>query len=115
MSQPIREYYNLSRLIQEQVIKEGKTEKMYQVLKKEDVIQSLLMEQPEDKLFELRQKLGKVFLEMCLSLHFVNKPVENCIEDFMKNKVLDLFIQSGYYQIAISQQLIHNGLSDIDQ
>lgn len=42
MSQPIREYYNLSRLVGEKLVKDGKRVKMYEVVTKEDVIQSLL-------------------------------------------------------------------------
>lgn len=69
---------------------------MYKVLNKEDIIQSLLEEEPKGKLLEYRLKLGRVFLEMCLSLHFVNNPVETCIEDFMNKRVLEMFEKSGF-------------------
>jgi len=34
-------------------------------------------------------------------MHLINDPAKNCIEDFMENNVLDLFMKSGYYEIAI--------------
>lgn len=89
MTTPIQEYINLTRLVEDQDVAAGK---IYQVKTKQDVIQSLLKEQPSN-LQKYRVILGKAFLEMCVSMHFVNISTEN----FKNEKdVLKLFEDSGY-------------------
>lgn len=80
MSSPIKEYINLARLVEDQDVANGK---IYQVKTKQDVIYSLLNEQKHPNLLKYRVILGRAFLEMCVSMHFVNNPAKNCIEDFM--------------------------------
>ncbi len=50
MSLPIKEYYNLSRIVENHFKKVKDTLYKYEVITKEDVIQSLLKDQPESKL-----------------------------------------------------------------
>jgi hypothetical protein len=51
-----------------------------------------LNDEPPNLLKQNRIILGRAFLEMCVSMHYVNNPEEgnpkeDCIEEFMKNKI----------------------------